>query len=323
MGKKIVHVEFPAQDTDRAQKFWEGVGGWSIEDAGHARVDYRMFQEGDQGGAVYETDERPAGPTDLLTGATTSTPTSRRCASSAARPKTSSRSRQSAGSPAARTPKAMPSACSRATSRCSRRSAGSVTGVAVALAVAAGLAGAVQAAVMGELGERVGVFPALAFSGVVAVVIGLRAPARREAELRGLGRRRASAAVAVDRRRAVGADHPRDHGRVAAHRPRGDDRDHHRVQPRRRGADRPLRLVRLRPDRAQLDAMLGLVLLGAGAALLLSMTSDERPAAAQRPTMSSGLTGTRVSSRPVAARSAATTAAVETTVGGSPTPFTP
>ena len=34
-------------------------------------------------------------------------------------------------------------------------------------------------------------------------------------------------------------------------------------------------------------------------------------------------TGTRVSSRPVAARSAETTAAVETTVGGSPTPFTP
>ena len=48
-----------------------------------------------------------------------------------------------------------------------------MTGVAVALAVAAGLAGAVQAAVMGELGGRVGVFPALAFSGVVAVVIGL------------------------------------------------------------------------------------------------------------------------------------------------------
>jgi bacterial/archaeal transporter family-2 protein len=46
-----------------------------------------------------------------------------------------------------------------------------VTAVAVALAVAAGLAGAVQAAVMGELGERAGVFPALAFSGVVAVVL--------------------------------------------------------------------------------------------------------------------------------------------------------
>ena len=37
--------------------------------------------------------------------------------------------------------------------------------------------------------------------------------------------------------------------------------------------------------------------------------------------MSSGRTGTRVSSLPVAARSAATTAAVETTVGGSPTPL--
>jgi bacterial/archaeal transporter family-2 protein len=48
-----------------------------------------------------------------------------------------------------------------------------LTGLAVALAVAAGLAGAVQAAVMGELGGRVGVFPALAFSGVVAVVLGL------------------------------------------------------------------------------------------------------------------------------------------------------
>jgi transporter family-2 protein len=48
-----------------------------------------------------------------------------------------------------------------------------VTAVAVALAVAAGLAGAVQAAVMGELGERAGVFPALAFSGVVALVISL------------------------------------------------------------------------------------------------------------------------------------------------------
>jgi bacterial/archaeal transporter family-2 protein len=48
-----------------------------------------------------------------------------------------------------------------------------VTALAVALAVAAGLAGAVQAAVMGELGERVGIFPALAFSGVVSVVLGL------------------------------------------------------------------------------------------------------------------------------------------------------
>jgi bacterial/archaeal transporter family-2 protein len=48
-----------------------------------------------------------------------------------------------------------------------------VTGVAIALTIAAGIAGAVQAAVMGELGERTGVFPALAFAGVVSVVLSM------------------------------------------------------------------------------------------------------------------------------------------------------
>jgi len=62
-----------------------------------------------------------------------------------------------------------------------------VTGVAVALAVAAGLAGAVQAAVMGELGGRTGIFPALAFSGVVAVVIGLALLLIAKQSFRGIG----------------------------------------------------------------------------------------------------------------------------------------
>jgi predicted enzyme related to lactoylglutathione lyase len=62
MGKRIVHVEFPAQDADRAQTFWEGVGGWSIRDAGMPGVDYRMFQEGDQGGAVFTMPDAPQGP---------------------------------------------------------------------------------------------------------------------------------------------------------------------------------------------------------------------------------------------------------------------
>jgi bacterial/archaeal transporter family-2 protein len=61
-----------------------------------------------------------------------------------------------------------------------------VTAVAIALAIAAGLAGAVQAAVMGELGERVGVFPALAFSGIVALVFGLGALLIAKQSLRGL-----------------------------------------------------------------------------------------------------------------------------------------
>jgi bacterial/archaeal transporter family-2 protein len=47
--------------------------------------------------------------------------------------------------------------------------------VAVVLASVAGLAGAVQAAVMGELGERVGIVPALAFSVLVSLACALAA----------------------------------------------------------------------------------------------------------------------------------------------------
>jgi bacterial/archaeal transporter family-2 protein len=62
-----------------------------------------------------------------------------------------------------------------------------LTGVAVALTVAAGLAGAIQAAVMGELGARVGIFPALAFSGVVSVVLGITLLLLAKQSMRGLG----------------------------------------------------------------------------------------------------------------------------------------
>ena len=62
-----------------------------------------------------------------------------------------------------------------------------MTAVAIALAVAAGLAGAVQAAVMGELGERAGVFPALAFSGVVAFALGAVLLLLVKQSFRGLG----------------------------------------------------------------------------------------------------------------------------------------
>lgn len=47
------------------------------------------------------------------------------------------------------------------------------TALAVALTLTAGLAGAIQAAVMGELGERVGVGPAIAFSVLVSMVFAL------------------------------------------------------------------------------------------------------------------------------------------------------
>jgi transporter family-2 protein len=45
------------------------------------------------------------------------------------------------------------------------------TSLAVALSATAGLAGAVQIAVMGELGNRAGVFPALALSAIVSFVV--------------------------------------------------------------------------------------------------------------------------------------------------------
>jgi uncharacterized protein len=63
MGKKIVHVEFPAKDVDRGEKFWEGLGGWSIESAGMEGLDYRMFQDDGWGGAVYPQMEDEGGTT--------------------------------------------------------------------------------------------------------------------------------------------------------------------------------------------------------------------------------------------------------------------
>jgi bacterial/archaeal transporter family-2 protein len=45
--------------------------------------------------------------------------------------------------------------------------------LAVALAATAGLAGALQVAVMGELGERAGVFPAIALSAIVSFLLGI------------------------------------------------------------------------------------------------------------------------------------------------------
>jgi predicted enzyme related to lactoylglutathione lyase len=62
MGKKIVHVEFPSKDTDRAEAFWEGLGGWSIESAGMEGLDYRMFQDEGWGGAVYPNQDGEQGP---------------------------------------------------------------------------------------------------------------------------------------------------------------------------------------------------------------------------------------------------------------------
>jgi uncharacterized protein len=62
MGKRIVHVEFPAQNADRAEGFWEGLAGWTIEGSGMEGIDYRMFQDEGWGGAVYPQMQGEQGP---------------------------------------------------------------------------------------------------------------------------------------------------------------------------------------------------------------------------------------------------------------------
>ena len=63
MAGEIVHVEFPAEDADRAQKFWGGMFGWSFQDSGMPGMDYRMAQVSEKAGAaVFASPERSGYP---------------------------------------------------------------------------------------------------------------------------------------------------------------------------------------------------------------------------------------------------------------------
>ena len=57
---KIVHIELPAGDADRAQRFYSGLFGWQFADSGMEGIDYRMFQ-GEPGGAVYTSEQGGTG----------------------------------------------------------------------------------------------------------------------------------------------------------------------------------------------------------------------------------------------------------------------
>jgi uncharacterized protein len=62
MAGKLVHFELPAQDTDRAQKFYEEVFGWRFRTAS-GPIDYRMTEEGVQPvGAIYPSQAGERGP---------------------------------------------------------------------------------------------------------------------------------------------------------------------------------------------------------------------------------------------------------------------
>lgn len=45
---KIIHFEIPADNMDRAQKFYTGVFGWKIQKWANPQVDYRLVTAGDE-----------------------------------------------------------------------------------------------------------------------------------------------------------------------------------------------------------------------------------------------------------------------------------
>jgi predicted enzyme related to lactoylglutathione lyase len=63
MSGEIVHIEFPAEDADRAQGFWQGLFGWNFQDSGMPGMDYRMSQAGGNvAAAVFPSDQRQGHP---------------------------------------------------------------------------------------------------------------------------------------------------------------------------------------------------------------------------------------------------------------------
>jgi predicted enzyme related to lactoylglutathione lyase len=62
MAPTIVHFELPAQDADRAQRFYEQIFGWQFQDSEMPGIDYRMLQGGEPGGAVYPAESAGQGP---------------------------------------------------------------------------------------------------------------------------------------------------------------------------------------------------------------------------------------------------------------------
>jgi predicted enzyme related to lactoylglutathione lyase len=62
MAGEIVHIEFPSEDVDRAQRFWGGLFGWEFGDAGTPEFDYRMARTGESSGvAVFKGEIRKPG----------------------------------------------------------------------------------------------------------------------------------------------------------------------------------------------------------------------------------------------------------------------
>jgi predicted enzyme related to lactoylglutathione lyase len=61
MAGEVVHVEFPSEDVDRAQRFWGGLFGWNFQDSGMPGIDYRMAQVTEKSGAALMGSEERSG----------------------------------------------------------------------------------------------------------------------------------------------------------------------------------------------------------------------------------------------------------------------
>jgi uncharacterized protein len=59
MKGKIVHMEIPAEDTERAMKFWGDLAGWKFQSY-EGPVEYNMF-EGEPGGGLYPSTDGEKG----------------------------------------------------------------------------------------------------------------------------------------------------------------------------------------------------------------------------------------------------------------------
>jgi predicted enzyme related to lactoylglutathione lyase len=61
MAGKIGHVEWPAQDVERATAFYGSLFGWEFQDAGMHGMQYMLFQA-EPPGAVYPSQREEKGP---------------------------------------------------------------------------------------------------------------------------------------------------------------------------------------------------------------------------------------------------------------------
>jgi uncharacterized protein len=62
MAGEIVHIEYPSDDVDRAQRFWGGLFGWEFGPPDSPEFDYRMARTGPGSGvAVFKGEIRKPG----------------------------------------------------------------------------------------------------------------------------------------------------------------------------------------------------------------------------------------------------------------------